>query len=145
LNQDTAPTLAALPTPQISFNYLGRFETAERGSGSRTAAAWAPAPEADDGVSGGSDPGMRLRYAFVVSAAAVEGPDGPSLTADWSWPRELFDEAEVRDLAETWFRALTAIAAHAEGPGVGGLTPSDLSLGGLSQDEIDEFEDELGL
>ncbi|WP_436800659.1 amino acid adenylation domain-containing protein, partial [Streptomyces syringium] len=144
LNQDTAATLAALPTPQISFNYLGRFERGEQ-ENPGTAAEWAPAPEADSGVSGGSDDGMRLRYAFVLSAAAVDGPDGPSLVAGWTWPRELFAEGEVRDLADTWFRALEAIVAHAEGPGAGGHTPSDLFLGGLSQDEIDEFEDELGL
>ncbi|GDY54606.1 hypothetical protein SVIO_052290 [Streptomyces violaceusniger] len=144
LNQDTAPTLAALPDPQISFNYLGRFELAEQ-EDIGAAADWTSAPEADSGVSGGSDDGMRLRYAFVLSAAVVDGPDGARLTAGWTWPRELFGEDEVRDLADTWFRALEAIVTHAEGPGAGGHTPSDLFLDGLSQDEIDEFEDELGL
>nr|WP_275408043.1 non-ribosomal peptide synthetase [Streptomyces sp. SID14515] len=143
LNPDTAPTLAALPTPQISFNYLGRFELAGKKGGSGGTTAWSPAPEADSGVSGGSDDGMRLRYAFVLSAAAIDGPDGPTLTAGWSWPRELIDEEDVRDLAESWFRALEAIVTHAEGPDAGGRTASDFSLGGLSQDEIAEFEDDF--
>ncbi|SPE64234.1 Linear gramicidin synthase subunit D [Streptomyces netropsis] len=145
LNQQTAATLATLPTPQISFNYLGRFELADEKGGTGTATSWAPAPEADSGVSGGSDRGMALRYALLLTSAAVDGPDGPALTADWSWPQELFHEDDVRDLAQTWFRALEAVVTHAAGPGAGGHTPSDLSLGGLSQDEIDEFEDELGL
>ncbi|MEV5243632.1 hypothetical protein AB0K89_31650, partial [Streptomyces cinnamoneus] len=149
LNPTTAPTLATLPTPQISFNYLGRFEHGQQESASQgatgNAAGWAPAPEADSGISGGSDDGMRLRYAFVLNAAAVDGPDGTRLNASWSWPQELFGEEEVRDLAETWFRALQVIVTHAEGPGAGGHSPSDLSLEGLSQDEIDEFEEELGL
>ncbi|WP_370422149.1 non-ribosomal peptide synthase/polyketide synthase [Streptomyces sp. QH1-20] len=143
LNPKTAPTLAALPTPQISFNYLGRFELGQEHS-TGGSAAWAPAPEADSGISGGSDDDMRLKYAIALSAAAVDGPDGPRLSADWAWPEGLFDEDEIRDVAETWFRALEAIVAHAEGPDAGGLTPSDLFFEGLSQDEIDEFEDELG-
>ncbi|MET9694903.1 condensation domain-containing protein, partial [Streptomyces sp. NPDC006514] len=145
LNPDTAPQLAALPAPQISFNYLGRFERGQQTAEVASDSVWPPAPEADSGVSGGSDGGMGLRYAFVVSAATVDGPEGPSLEADWSWPQELFGEDEVRELAQTWFRALEAIAAHAQGADTGGHTPSDFTLGGLSQDDIDEFEDELGL
>ena len=34
------------------------------------------------------------------------------------------------------------LAAHVAGPGAGGHSPSDLELVTLSQDEIDEFEDE---
>ena len=34
---------------------------------------------------------------------------GPRLTANWMWAGALLDEAAVRDLAETWFRALTAL------------------------------------
>ena len=48
LNPQTAATLAALPAPQIGFNYLGRF--AAPGS-----ADWASAPEAVP--LGGGDPG----------------------------------------------------------------------------------------
>ncbi|MEK8169895.1 condensation domain-containing protein [Streptomyces sp. M19] len=39
LNPDTAPELAALPAPQIGFNYLGRFDTAAPDTD------WGPAPE----------------------------------------------------------------------------------------------------
>lgn len=50
----------------------------------------------------------------------------------------------MRDLAETWFRVLGALAAHGQRPDAGGHTPSDLSPVDLSQSEIDGFEDELG-
>ena len=46
----------------------------------------------------------------------------------------------VRDLAQGWFRALTALVRHAERPEAGGRTPSDLPLLRLTQDEIDEIE-----
>ncbi|WP_370422148.1 amino acid adenylation domain-containing protein [Streptomyces sp. QH1-20] len=130
LNPKTAPTLAALPTPQISFNYLGRLggSTSEEDGGD------------ESGLGGGADPHMPLNHALGLNAIARETPEGPSLFATWAWPRELFGEDEVRDLAETWFRALRAIVTHAEGPGAGGHTPSDLSLVRLAQSEINALE-----
>ena len=46
----------------------------------------------------------------------------------------------MRDLAQGWFRALEALARHAEQPHAGGRTPSDLPLLALTQGEIDELE-----
>ncbi|GDY54607.1 hypothetical protein SVIO_052300 [Streptomyces violaceusniger] len=131
LNPETAAVLAGLPTPQLGFNYLGRL------GGSATGESGG---EADLG--GGADAQMALHHALEVNAVARETAEGPSLVANWSWPRELFGEDEVRDLAQTWFRALRAIAAHAERPDAGGHTPSDLSLVRLAQSEIDQLETE---
>ncbi|MBL1118510.1 amino acid adenylation domain-containing protein [Streptomyces sp. 110] len=134
LNPDTARELATLPTPQIGFNYLGRLA-------SGTDTDWAVAPEAE-GLGGGADDAMPLPHALEINALTEDGPGGARLGAVWSWPDGLLSEDDVRDLAETWFRALDALAAHAEGPGAGGHTPSDLTLVSLTQDEIDAFEDE---
>ena len=49
-------------------------------------------------------------------------------------------EDEVRDLAQSWFRALEALVRHAAQPGAGGRTPSDLPLVALSQAEIERLE-----
>jgi hypothetical protein len=49
-------------------------------------------------------------------------------------------EADVRDLAESWFRALEALVYHASAPGAGGRTPSDLPLVALTQAEIERLE-----
>ncbi|MFE3143890.1 amino acid adenylation domain-containing protein [Streptomyces scopuliridis] len=135
LNPDTAPALAALPAPQIGFNYLGRLETG-------TEANWAVATEAD-GIGGGADDAMPVPHAVEINALTQDGPEGARLGATWTWPAELFSEDDIRDLAETWFRALDALVTHAERPGAGGHTPSDLTLVSLTQDEIDAFEDEL--
>jgi len=48
---------------------------------------------------------------------------------------------EVQELAAAWGRALDALIDYAAA-GAGGFTPSDLSLAGLGQDEIDELEEE---
>ncbi|MFJ1747309.1 amino acid adenylation domain-containing protein [Streptomyces sp. NPDC088116] len=135
LNPGTAPVLAALPTPQIGFNYLGRLRAG-------TETDWAAAPEAD-GLGGGADDAMPVPHAVEINALTQDGPEGAQLGVTWTWPSELFSEDDIRDLAGTWFRALDALVTHAERPGAGGHTPSDLTLVSLTQDEIDAFEDEL--
>ncbi|MET7995456.1 non-ribosomal peptide synthase/polyketide synthase [Amycolatopsis sp. NPDC005232] len=106
LNPVTGPELAALPEPEIEFNYMGRFGHADQGD-------WEYAPEGD-AADLGADPGKRVSHALTVNALAEDRPDGPVLSAHWSWPEALAPEARVRDLAETWFRALGALVRHAE-------------------------------
>ncbi|WP_433379561.1 amino acid adenylation domain-containing protein [Actinoplanes sp. CA-142083] len=137
LNPDTAPALAALPAPQISFNYLGRFAA---GSGADFT------PVAGHGIlAGGYDLGMPVApYTLEINAYVQDTADGPALGVTWAYPRDLLSEEAVAELADGWFAALGALVGHARGPAAGGLTPSDLTLT-LSQDEIDEFENEWEL
>ncbi|WP_190816260.1 non-ribosomal peptide synthetase [Saccharopolyspora pogona] len=133
LHPDLGPELAA-PTPEIGFNYLGRFPAAT------SAGDWEPA--SGKPVPAPRDAGMPLAHAVEVNATTRDHPDGPVLSATWSWAGEVHGEDDVRALAEAWFEALRALVAHAR-DGIGGHTPSDLSLE-LSQDEIDDLEAELG-
>ncbi|MDI6099254.1 amino acid adenylation domain-containing protein [Actinoplanes sp. NEAU-A12] len=126
LNSGTAEHLAALAKPQILFNYLGRLGTGATGR-----------------MGGGADAGQPVAYPVDFTVWAIDGPDGPRLGAVVRWPGEVLDEAAVRDLAEDWTTALAGIATYATDGGTGGHTPSDLTVSALSQDEIDEFEDEL--
>ncbi|MGW0330970.1 amino acid adenylation domain-containing protein [Streptomyces sp. NPDC003011] len=147
LNPATGPELAGFPEPQIGFNYLGRF-TANDAPGPGDAADaraedWAPPPEATETLGSGGHPQRPLAHALGLGAVAQERPDGVRLVAVWSWPEALFTEPEVRELADLWAGALTALAEFAARPEAGGLTPSDVSLLQLSQDEIDEFESDL--
>ncbi|MGV4982340.1 amino acid adenylation domain-containing protein [Streptomyces sp. NRAIS4] len=134
LNPETATELAALPTPALGFNYLGRFQ--ETGA---TAGHWNAAPDAES-LGDGIDPGLPLAHAVEVNSLTLDGPSGPVLRATWTWPGALLDEDAVRDLGQSWFRALKALATHAEGPDAGGRTPSDLSLVSLNQAQIDRLE-----
>ncbi|MBM2619517.1 amino acid adenylation domain-containing protein [Actinoplanes sp. LDG1-06] len=134
LNPQTGPLLARRPEPQISFNYLGRFASAD--DRTTTPTDWSPAPEGFD-LDGGSDPDRPLAHAIDLNATTQDGPDGPRLVAAWSWGSELFSEEEIRELGELWFAALEAIVAHVAQPTTGGYTPSDLTLVPLSQAEID--------
>ncbi|WP_455568892.1 amino acid adenylation domain-containing protein, partial [Streptomyces inhibens] len=136
LNPETAPGLAGLPTPEVGFNYLGRMGSAANAE----TGDWTPAWEAVE-LGGELAPDTPVAHAIEINAMARETPEGPALTATWSWPSRLLSEDEVRELAETWFEVLEALTRHAEDQDAGGLTPSDTPLAGLSQEEIDEFED----
>ncbi|MFE7646434.1 amino acid adenylation domain-containing protein [Streptomyces phaeoluteigriseus] len=131
--------IAALPglerTPQLGFNYLGRLPAPRD-------ADWATTEESPL-IAAGADPGLALPHALGLNALTEDGPDGPRLTAVWTWPGELLDEADAADVAEGWFRALRALVAHAQNPDAGGHTPSDVDLIALSQDELDAFENEM--
>jgi non-ribosomal peptide synthase protein (TIGR01720 family) len=136
LNGKTAPVLANLATPQIGFNYLGRF-IAPQGRD------WAVAPEMAT-LGGSIEAEMPLAHSIDLNVLVNDRPEGPELTAHWSWGGKLFSENDIRDLAETWFRALRALVSHAERPDAGGLTPSDLPLLSLTQAEIDQMEELYG-
>ncbi|WP_349307931.1 amino acid adenylation domain-containing protein [Streptomyces sp. H10-C2] len=134
LNPRTAPLLADTAQAQFGFNYLGRATAAT------TDGSWTLAPEAEVLRDVPGDPGLRATHIVDLNALTVEGTDGPSLTATWSWPGGLLSEPEVRRLADEWFRVLTAMARQADQPDGGGYTPSDLALAGLDQQDIDLLE-----
>lgn len=137
LHPEAGPQLASRRTPQISFNYLGRFTV------DRSGAPWTAV--ADAGVlAGGYDTAMPVApYLLEVNAFTQDSAAGPRLGVTWAFPAALLDEDAVRDLGRRWFEALDALVTHVEGGSGGGHTPSDLELVALSQDEIDDFEAEF--
>ncbi|MCA1694601.1 MAG: condensation domain-containing protein, partial [Actinobacteria bacterium] len=144
LNSDTGPTLAALPNPQIGFNYLGRFPAPGSGwmpgtAGVGSSADWAGAPEAS-ALGGGSDPGMPFDHGLELNALVHDHSEGPSLVAIWSWPQEMWSVHDVRELAQHWFQAIHALVDHGTQPGAGGHTPTDFPLVTLNQHEIDHLD-----
>ncbi|MEU1209622.1 amino acid adenylation domain-containing protein [Nocardia sp. NPDC005825] len=137
LNAETARVLGALPDPQVSFNYLGRFDTIPDAA---LEFGWMPAGA--DAAGGAQPPDASAAAVLGINAATMDTPDGPALTAAWDYPAGLITAADVTDLAELWSDAVTALATHASRPGAGGLTPSDLDLVDLDQTAIDRIEAE---
>ncbi|PAZ12590.1 non-ribosomal peptide synthetase [Streptomyces sp. SA15] len=131
LNPETGPVLAALPAPQIGFNYLGR--AAHLGE-----ADWSVAPESPRNLGAAHDPAQPVAHGLEITA--VTTADG-RLDTTWSWAPGIWSEDDVRALADLWCAEL---AAQAAGTPAGGHTPSDLPLVALSQAEIDELEAEFG-
>ncbi len=136
LNPDTAAVLAGHETPQIGFNYLGRVGSIDAGQDSPS--GWSSASDVSADLLS-ADPGMPFTHAVEITAVTRDHADGPRLTMTCSWPDGLFDRAEIQELADLWCRALRALAGV---DGAGGLTPSDLPLVELTQQEIDELEAE---
>ncbi|MGW6911272.1 amino acid adenylation domain-containing protein [Streptomyces sp. NPDC054940] len=115
--------LTGLPTPQISFNYLGRLDTQDLGG-------WQLADDTT-AVELLADDGLALTHALQIDAYVRDG----ELTAEWTYPSGVLDESDVRALADAWTGALAELAVHTRG----GLTVSDVPLVRISQEELDRF------
>ncbi|WP_285505284.1 non-ribosomal peptide synthetase [Actinokineospora sp. NBRC 105648] len=114
-------------TPEILFNYLGRF------GGQGTGDPWSGAPEAG-ALGGDADAALPVGHALDINAVTTDGV----LSAAFSWPVAQFTEDEVARLADRWVAALHAIDRHAS-TGAGGHTPSDFPLAALAQSDVDSL------
>ncbi|MBB5959617.1 amino acid adenylation domain-containing protein/non-ribosomal peptide synthase protein (TIGR01720 family) [Saccharothrix tamanrassetensis] len=142
LNPHTGPVLATLPSPQVRFNYLGRFPTlATTGAGTTETsdAGWVAAPEADV-LDGDTDPGIALTHGVEINAVVRDYPDGPRLDVEWSWIPGNWSRSAVERLAEYWSEALHALVTHTTQPDAGGHTPSDFPLLKLTQHQVEHLE-----
>jgi non-ribosomal peptide synthase protein (TIGR01720 family) len=122
--------------PQIGFNYLGRLG----GPGAQTAGElWQISQDGLSLTAAAAAVPMQLMHTVELNAATIDTETGPRLHADWTWAPSALNQAQVRRLSRLWFDALAGICAHVRRGG-GGLTPSDVGLTGLSQQQIDELQ-----
>ncbi|MFE2046736.1 condensation domain-containing protein, partial [Streptomyces sp. NPDC059477] len=136
LNPDTAAVLAALPTPQVGFNYLGRFPAP-----TPDVHPWQPAgPQA---IGGSNAPDMPVKHVLGAGAVIRDSAAGPELSLLLAHPTGPLDTAAVTRLGHTWLRLLGGLAAHTTDPAAGGHTASDFPLLDLDQDDVDELEAEF--
>ncbi|MGW1976986.1 amino acid adenylation domain-containing protein [Streptomyces sp. NPDC001889] len=138
LNPATAPTLAALPTPQVAFNYMGRFASAADGDTRGVRPDWRPAGERAMG--GTIDPEMAARHPLEAGGSVRDLPGGPELTVLLESPVGLLGTPLLEELLGAWAAMLRGLVAHVTEGASGGHTPSDFSLISLAQDDIEEFE-----
>ncbi len=130
LNDEGRAVLGALPGAQVAFNYLGRY-TADGESEWRPVAESAAPP---------THPGMPLAHPLEINAVAEDHGAGPRLTANWTWAPALLPERQVRRLADEWTAVLHAFAALADRGAAHGLTPSDVPLVRITQEELEGLE-----
>ncbi|WP_241845396.1 non-ribosomal peptide synthetase [Streptomyces silvensis] len=124
--------LAALSTPSLAFNYLGRF-----GAGTAAAErAWTTAPEA--GVLGGAvDDALPMAHAVEVNAVTRDTPAGPALHTRFTWAPGALADADAAGLARHWITALETLAAPGAS-GAPGARPQSLSP--LSPEETAQLD-----
>ncbi|AXA24576.1 non-ribosomal peptide synthase/polyketide synthase [Pseudomonas putida] len=131
LSQLAAPQvrerLAGLPTPSITFNYLGQFDAS---FASGEAAFWLPCDEARGAE---QHPDAPLANALSVNGQVFDG----ELSLGWTFSDARFDNHTIQALADAYTQALLALIEHCCQPQAGGLTPSDVPLARLSQAQLD--------
>lgn len=132
LNTQTRPQLAALPQPQIGFNYLGRLSVEE-------ARDWQLAAEARLLDTRAHD-SFALPHALSLNAVVEARASGPVLVANWSWATELYAEDRVSRLATGWFSWLKALSQLTQVDDIGGFTPSDVPLVALQQAGLSKLQ-----
>jgi amino acid adenylation domain-containing protein/non-ribosomal peptide synthase protein (TIGR01720 family) len=120
--------LADAPTPQVGFNYHGRWDA---GSGTEEGLFRAALPPAGRDT----DPDETRPYLLDITGVVQDG----RLELGWTYPSAVYDESTVRHLAEEMCAALRDIVAHCADPDAGGRTPSDFPLADLTQDQLDRL------
>ncbi|MFI7394902.1 amino acid adenylation domain-containing protein [Streptomyces tendae] len=132
LNPRTAAVLQQAPNGRISYAHLGRFP------------APAPVPGAGftpvQGWSVPAAPNAAVDVDLAVRTAVADTAEGPRLEAVFTAPRTALTTAELHELTQLWQAALTAVCRHALHTGAGGLTPSDVLLPGVTQPELDHWQ-----
>ena len=123
--------------PPIGFNYLGRLGAAAvQASGD----LWWIGPDGMSMTGAAAAVPMPLAHTLELNAGrTVDTETGPHLHANWTWAPSALDHAAVTRLSQLWFEPLTGICAHVRSGG-GGLTPSDIAPARLSQQQIDELQ-----
>jgi amino acid adenylation domain-containing protein/non-ribosomal peptide synthase protein (TIGR01720 family) len=119
--------LEAAKPAEISFNYLGQFDTL---ADSRR--IFRPAGESvgEEVSRDGTRP-----YLLDVSGYVGQG----KLQLHWTFSTALHKPATINKIAWRYVELLQALIGHCKQPGAGGFTPSDFSLVRLSQPEIDKL------
>ena len=121
----TQHTMAALPSAEITFNYLGQFD---QSFGSE--ALFHPL---DESAGLAHDPDAPLPNALSVDSQVYGG----ELVLRWTFSRERHDQQTIRELADAYLAELHSLIAHCLRDDAGGLTPSDFPLAHLSQAQLD--------
>ena len=126
LSGDTEITsiLQALPTAEVSFNYLGQFDW-----GMQADSLFKLAPESVG--SEGSNLGHRS-HLLGINLIVVEG----QLQVDWTYSENFHSWATIENLAQNYASALRSLIAHCLSPSARSYTPNvseNLTIHSLAQ------------
>ena len=128
--------LAEAGNAPLGFNYLGVVDKTEQ------ARPFRPLPGGEV-LGGGGGPAMRLMHAVEIVAWLEKTTVGARLRARLVYPAAVCDQRDMEALGAAWGEALRLLASLAEDPDGGGMTPSDVVLVDVTQEDLDAFENGL--
>jgi non-ribosomal peptide synthase protein (TIGR01720 family) len=118
--------LQRIPSPEISFNYLGQFDQVESATG------WKFAPES----TGQEQSSQQQReHRLDLSCLVIEG----ELQISWIYSNQLHQRKTIEELAQSYLQNITNLIEHCQSDDAGGYTPSDFPKAKLDQSELDDL------
>jgi non-ribosomal peptide synthase protein (TIGR01720 family) len=128
VGNELAERLRAAPPPELSFNYLGQFDTVLGSDGRFREAS---GPLGAEIASSGS-----RTHLIEVNSVVSDG----RLQLAWVFSEQIHERATVERLARRYLEALGRLIDHCCNQGNGGYTPSDFPLAGLDQSTLDQLQ-----
>ena len=129
LNHDPAITmqLAALPQPEIAFNYSGRSADDAPANGFFT--------QAEEAVGAVHNLQDQRPHLLDINSSIQNG----QFRIEWTYSTNLHQQATIERLAHSYLEALQELIAHCLSPEAGGYTPSDFPEARLTQTVLDSL------
>jgi non-ribosomal peptide synthase protein (TIGR01720 family) len=125
-DQEIHRQLAAMPSPQVLFNYLGQFDAALPNT------AIFKLSQALVGWRGARNPRAQI---LEINTWIVGG----QLQANWTYSNNMHHPSTVERLAERFVKALRSLIIHCLSSEAGGATPSDFPLADLDDQKLDQL------
>ncbi|RKH17583.1 condensation domain-containing protein, partial [Corallococcus sp. CA031C] len=122
--KDVVERLAALPRPQVAFNYLGQLDAAANSSRLFGLARESAGPD--------RAPGAQRAYVFDASAVVIDS----QLRLSFAYSRELHTEATVQRLVAAFVASLRALIAARTTSDALRYTPVDFPLARLTEQAV---------
>jgi non-ribosomal peptide synthase protein (TIGR01720 family) len=124
--------LSAMPSPEITFNYLGQM--GDRDSEN------VPVVRAMEDVGPLVSMADRRAGLLDINGIVSEG----KLQFSWTYSKNIHHHSTIEKVAQDFIRMLQALIEHCLSPQAGGYTPSDFSRARVSQKDLDGLLRDLG-
>nr|WP_236044168.1 non-ribosomal peptide synthetase [Pseudomonas arcuscaelestis] len=125
---DSRHALAQLAPARVTFNYLGQLDAGfAQADGLFVPSNQARGQEQDDAAP--------LPNWLTLNGQVYGG----ELLVDWQFSAQMFDAVTVQALADAYTQALHELIEHCCNTGIGALTPADVPLAKLAQQQLDQL------
>jgi amino acid adenylation domain-containing protein/non-ribosomal peptide synthase protein (TIGR01720 family) len=125
--------LAALPEPEIAFNYLGQLDQAMPQGG-----LFRPARES---AGPAQSPRGQRTYLLEINGAV----SGGRLQLGWTYSAGIHHGTTIEKIVQRFLASLRSIIDHCRAAQAGSFTPSDFPLADLKQAQLDKLIQRVGI